>query len=222
MSDQTESIPGEPASALDVEAHTSARRRAEQTRVSILECAKAAFNQRPYGEVSLKDIANEVGVSAPLIIKYYGTKENLYEAQLDFTEAADRLSKVDFADMGTHLARLAVTSADDSPNSLVRKLADAGGNRHIVDTLGKVFRQQVVAPVLERVATESLRESSRDAEMRAEAAMSMVIGLALMRRLVTQEYFHEADVDAFIEYYGGLVQCVLDGADIADTADTAS
>jgi AcrR family transcriptional regulator len=215
MSDQTESIPGEPVSALDAEAHTSARRRADQTRVSILECAKAAFNQRPYGEVSLKDIASEVGVSAPLIIKYYGTKENLYEAQLDFTEAAERLSKVDFSEMGKHLARLAVTSADDSPNSLVRKLADAGGNRHIVDTLGKVFRQQVVAPVLERVAAESLMESPTDAEMRAEAAMSMVIGLALMRRLVTQEYFHEADVDAFIEYYGGLVQCVLDGADAA-------
>ncbi|WP_145943206.1 TetR/AcrR family transcriptional regulator [Corynebacterium glyciniphilum] len=213
MSDQTESIPGEPAFPHDAEPQTSARRRAEETRVSILERARTAFNQRPYSEVSLKDIANDVGVSAPLIIKYYGTKENLYEAQLDFTEAAERLNNVAFAEMGTHLARLAVTSADDSPNSLVRKLADAGGNRHIVDALGKVFRRQVVAPVLERVAAESLDQSSTDAEMRAEAAMSMVIGLALMRRLVTQEYFHDADVDAFVEYYGGLIQCVLDGAD---------
>lgn len=216
MSDQTESIPGEPMSPHEPEPQTSARRRAEETRVSILERARTAFNQRPYSEVSLKDIANDVGVSAPLIIKYYGTKENLYEAQLDFTEAAERLNNVAFAEMGTHLARLAVTSADDSPNSLVRKLADAGGNRHIVDALGKVFRRQVVAPVLERVAAESLDhldQSSTDAEMRAEAAMSMVIGLALMRRLVTQEYFHDADVDAFVEYYGGLIQCVLDGAD---------
>lgn len=213
MSDQTESIPGEPAFPHAPEPQTSARRRAEETRVSILERARTAFNQRPYSEVSLKDIANDVGVSAPLIIKYYGTKENLYEAQLDFTEAAERLNNVAFAEMGTHLARLAVTSADDSPNSLVRKLADAGGNRHIVDALGKVFRRQVVAPVLERVAAESLDQSSTDAEMRAEAAMSMVIGLALMRRLVTQEYFHDADVDAFVEYYGGLIQCVLDGAD---------
>lgn len=213
MSDQTESIPGEPAFPHDPEPQTSARRRAEETRVSILERARTAFNQRPYSEVSLKDIANDVGVSAPLIIKYYGTKESLYEAQLDFTEAAERLNNVAFAEMGTHLARLAVTSADDSPNSLVRKLADAGGNRHIVDALGKVFRRQVVAPVLERVAAESLDQSSTDAEMRAEAAMSMVIGLALMRRLVTQEYFHDADVDAFVEYYGGLIQYVLDGAD---------
>ncbi|MEJ6548616.1 MULTISPECIES: TetR/AcrR family transcriptional regulator [unclassified Corynebacterium] len=213
MSDQTESIPDEATSPRDNERQSSARRRAEQTRVSILERARVAFNQRPYSEVSLKDIAEDVGVSAPLIIKYYGTKENLYEAQLDFTEAAQRLDNVAFAEMGTHLARLAVTSADDSPNSLVRKLADAGGNRHIVDALGKVFRQQVVAPVLERVAAESLGHSPTDAEMRAEAAMSMVIGLALMRRLVTQEYFHEADVDAFVEYYGGLIQCVLDGED---------
>lgn len=211
MSDQTESVPEEPATEPVTEQQSSARRRAEETRVYILECAKNAFNKRPYSEVSLKDIATEVGVSAPLIIKYYGTKENLYEAQLDFTEAAARLENVPFTQMGTHLARLAVTSADDSPNSLVRKLADAGGNRHIVDTLGRVFRQQVVAPVLERVAAETGSDSGADPEMRAEAAMSMVIGLALMRRLVTQEYFHDADVEAFVTYYGDLIQCVLDG-----------
>lgn len=208
MSDETESVPGVPETA---DHQSTARRRAEETRVHILDCARVAFNQRPYSEVSLKDIATEVGVSAPLIIKYYGSKENLYESQLDFTDAADYLSQVPFPELGSHLARLAVTSADDNPNSLVRKLADAGGNRHIVESLGRVYRQQVVTPVFDRVAVETGDKNCADSEMRAEAAMSMVIGLALMRRLVTRDYFKEADVDGFITYYGDLIQCVLDG-----------
>lgn len=208
MSDQTESIPSVPE---PVEPQTSARRRAEETRVHILECARAAFNERPYSEVSLKDIAMEVGVSAPLIIKYYGSKENLYESQLDFSEAAEYLSQVPFPEMGDQLVRLVVTSADENPNSLIRKLADAGGNRHIVETLGRVYRMQVVTPILKRVAAESGDKSCADSEMRAEAAISMVLGLAVMRRLVTRDYFQAADVANFITYYGQLVQSVLDG-----------
>lgn len=219
MTDLTESIPGDSETTEAADRQSRARRRAEETRVDILEYARTAFNNRPYSEVSLKDIAEEVGVSPPLIIKYYGSKENLYEAQLDFSGAQEHLERVAFSEMGMHLARLAVTSADDSPNSLVRKLADAGGNRHIVDALGRVFRMQVVAPILERVTAicGETEESVREAERRGEAAMSMVLGLALMRRLVTQEYFTDADVEEFINYYGRLIQDVLDGVGSAST-----
>ncbi|MGO1948563.1 MAG: TetR family transcriptional regulator [Mycobacteriaceae bacterium] len=212
MTDVTDSAPNEAASDDQV-----SRRRADETRSRILTCARTAFNQRPYSEVSLKDIAVDVGVSAPLIIKYFGSKEHLYEAQLDFSPAAARIAEVEYSSLGAYMARIVVESPDDSPNSLIRKLADAGGNRHIVDTLGKVFREQMVAPVMKRVVDEAGDASAAatsHAEMRAEAAISMASGVALMRRLVTQEYFRCTDLEAFIAYYGGLIQNVLDGEGI--------
>lgn len=216
MTDPTDSAP--IASDSSADNVSGARRRSDETRGSILDCAREAFNNRPYSEVSLKDIAADVGVSAPLIIKYFGTKEALYEAQLDFTKVADRIANADFDSLGTYLVRVVVESPKDSPTSLVRKLADAGGNRHIVDALGEVFRGQVVSPVLQRVTehTDGLETAGKDtgvsnAEMRAESAISMLLGVALMRRLITQDYFVQADIEAFIDYYGSLVQKVLDG-----------
>ncbi len=215
MTDQTDSAPNSSSAEVN---SSGGRRRSEETRGCILDHARVAFNQRPYSEVSLKEIAAEAGVSAPLIIKYFGTKENLYEAQLDFSAVAERIAGMDFDCLGTALLRVVIEAPEDSPNSLIRKLADAGGNRRIVSTLGQVFRSQVVSPVLQRVYAEADEltraghgDDVSDAEMRAEAAISMLIGVAMMRRLITQDYFKQADVDAFVSYYGGLVQKVLDG-----------
>ncbi|WP_261797008.1 TetR family transcriptional regulator [Corynebacterium provencense] len=195
----------------------SPRRRSEDTRREILIAARRVFSERPYSEVSLKEIAAEVGVSAPLIIKYFRTKENLFESQLDFSAAAARIEEVPFSDLGVYLTRLAVTSAPDSPNSIVHRLADSGGNRHIVDAIGRAYREQVVDWLVKKIAEESPEngndstEDSMDAETRAEAAMSMLAGLSLMRRLVTEDFFVSERVETFISYYGSLIQGALDG-----------
>lgn len=193
------------------------RRRSADTRREILLAARRVFSERPYGEVSLKEIAAEVGVSAPLIIKYFGTKENLFESQLDFSATAARLEEVPYAKLGAHLTRLAVTSPADSPNSIVHRLADSGGNRHIVDAIGRAYREQVVVWLVKKIEEESpspdadTADSGMDAETRAEAAMSMIAGLSLMRRLVTEDFFESDRVDAFVAYYGSLIQGALDG-----------
>ncbi len=193
------------------------RRRSMDTRREILLAARRVFSERPYGEVSLKEIAAEVGVSAPLIIKYFGSKENLFESQLDFSATAERLNEVPFVELGEHLARVAVTSQPDSPNSIVHRLADSGGNRHIVDAIGRAYREQVVVWLVRKIEEEAPgpdaagASSGMDAETRAEAAMSMLAGLSLMRRLVTEDFFMSDRVDTFVTYYGSLIQGALDG-----------
>lgn len=64
------------------------RRTSEQTRAQIIASAGKAFATRPYREITLKDIAEDAGVSAPLIIKYFGSKEQLYDELVDFRAAA--------------------------------------------------------------------------------------------------------------------------------------
>ncbi|AGP30642.1 TetR family transcriptional regulator [Corynebacterium terpenotabidum Y-11] len=193
------------------------RRRSVDTRREILLAARRVFSERPYTEVSLKQIAAEVGVSAPLIIKYFGTKENLFESQLDFSAIAEKFTNVPFAEFGEYLTRAAATSPAESPNSIVHRLADSGGNRHIVEALGRVYREQVVDWLVTRIQenapgfVDGGGRTRDDAEMRAEAAMSMLAGLSLMRRLVTEDFFATDRVDTFIAYYGSLVQGVLDG-----------
>ena len=205
MTDQTSRAGGpRQTSVVGTQNKLPPRRRSVDTRREILLSARKVFSERPYAEVSLKEIAADVGVSAPLIIKYFGTKENLFESQLDFSATADRLNEVPFGELGQHLTRIAVTSPADSPNSIVHRLADSGGNRHIVDAIGRVYREQVVDWLVKKIQEES---PSPD----AESAMSMLAGLSLMRRVVTEDYFQSDRVDAFVDYYGSVIQGALNG-----------
>lgn len=58
---------------------TPARRMdAAQRREQILVCATRLFEQQPYNDVQLADIADQAGIGRPLIHHYFGTKRELY------------------------------------------------------------------------------------------------------------------------------------------------
>ncbi|GGS27372.1 TetR/AcrR family transcriptional regulator [Streptomyces griseoviridis] len=62
----------------------------EERRVQLLDAALALFAHRPPDEVSLDDVAEQAGVSRPLVYRYFpGGKQQLYEAAL--RSAADEL-----------------------------------------------------------------------------------------------------------------------------------
>ncbi len=74
------------------QAPTPAYRRlsVEERRVQLLDAALALFAHRPPEEVSLDDVAEQAGVSRPLVYRYFpGGKQQLYEAAL--RSAADEL-----------------------------------------------------------------------------------------------------------------------------------
>ena len=199
---------------LDDPASSGGRRSAGTTRRAILTCARAAFEGRPYNEVSLKEIAADAGVSAPLIIKYFGSKEQLYEEQLDFSSAAAELADVPVPELGHAIIRAAITSAPDSSSSLVHLLAVAGGNAGIVEALGRTYREQVVDLIARKIRDEAPNlddPAQLDAQGRAECAVAMAVGASLMRRLVTRDYFDSEEAARFLTYYGDMVQAALEG-----------
>jgi AcrR family transcriptional regulator len=53
--------------------------RADRER-QVLAVAHRQFASRGYGEVTMEEIAHEVGVTKPLLYAYFGNKERLYEA----------------------------------------------------------------------------------------------------------------------------------------------
>jgi AcrR family transcriptional regulator len=50
----------------------------DQRRAAILEIAREEFGQRPYAAVSMAGLATAAGVSAPLVVFYFGSKQKLY------------------------------------------------------------------------------------------------------------------------------------------------
>lgn len=64
----------------------------ESRRVAFLTAAAEVIAARGYGNTRLVDIANHLGISAPLIVHYFGTREHLLTEALRFTE--DRFYEV--------------------------------------------------------------------------------------------------------------------------------
>ncbi|MGW7158865.1 TetR family transcriptional regulator [Paenibacillus taichungensis] len=59
----------------------------ERRNLQILEAAKRVFTEKGYGAATLKDIIHETGMSRGWIYLYYQTKEDIFEALLDYQDA---------------------------------------------------------------------------------------------------------------------------------------
>lgn len=72
----------------------------ETRRIEFLEAAAAVIADRGYGNTRLADVARHLGVSAPLIVHYFGTRDHLLTEALRYTEdrfyelVAERLAPI--------------------------------------------------------------------------------------------------------------------------------
>src|SRR3954469_12565840 len=70
-------------------------RNAQETRADILAAARTRFGTDGYERTTLRAIAADVGVDAALVIRYFGSKQDLFAAAAEFTLDLPDLSGVD-------------------------------------------------------------------------------------------------------------------------------
>lgn len=68
------------------------------TKGRILEAAKVRFSQQPYEEVGVREIAGDAGADPALVIRYFGSKEQLFHEI-----AASAFEATDLVDRGVDL-----------------------------------------------------------------------------------------------------------------------
>jgi AcrR family transcriptional regulator len=125
---------------------TKRPRNAIQTRADILAAARRRFGAEGYDRTTLRAIAADVGVDAALIIRYFGSKQDLFAEAADFTIELPDLFGVDpdaVADM--LLPRFFAIWEED--HTFVALLRAAMTSKTAADTMREVFAKQV-APKL--------------------------------------------------------------------------
>src|ERR1700741_3170244 len=60
-------------------------RNATQTRADILAAARQRFGSDGYERTTLRAVAADVGIDPALVIRYFGTKQDLFAAAAEFT-----------------------------------------------------------------------------------------------------------------------------------------
>lgn len=147
-------------------------RNADSTRSDILAAARQRFGSDGYERTTLRAVAADVGVDAALVIRYFGSKQELFAAAADFTLNFPDLTEIDADDIPDVLLQRFFAIWEQDP-TFVALLRAAMTSPEAADTMRRVFATQV-APALVTIAPDHPAE-------RAGLMGAFVIGLATTR-----------------------------------------
>lgn len=101
------------------------KRDAARTKRRIFDVAKIAFASRGYAQTGIRDIAGRAGVNPALVLRYFKSKEALFEAVLVETLDTELLTAEGRRDFGRHVVRVLNKPRDENVAAmLVLAIAD--------------------------------------------------------------------------------------------------
>ncbi|MFE0454281.1 TetR family transcriptional regulator [Streptomyces sp. NPDC058914] len=195
---------GDGATAKDATARDPgpARRDAEATKAAILRAARHLLARHAHGDITLKAVAERAGVSAPLVVKYFGNKDALFARVMSFAKDADALLDAPLEELGRHMVRHVLVSQRERGADPVLRIAFAP----LHGEHGAVLRANFRAQVTERLAA---RLTGPDAGLRAELAVATLLGLGVMIGVARGPELRAATVEEIADRYGPTVQAHL-------------
>lgn len=182
---------------------TSARvRNAAQTRADILGAARARFGSDGYDRTTIRAVAADVGIDPALVIRYFGSKQDLFAAAAEFTLNLPNLSAMNPGDVADALLTsfFAVWEEDSTFVALLRA---AMTSPTAAETMRKVFASQV-APTLTAITPDHPAE-------RAALMGAFVIGLATTRYVLANPAIAELSHDELIQWARPVIRHLLVG-----------
>ncbi|MCM6777858.1 TetR family transcriptional regulator [Nocardia sp. CDC159] len=151
-------------------------RRSDVTRATILAAARRRFAEEGFRKATIRAIAADAGIDPSMVMRYYGSKEGLFEAALDVDLALPDLGAVPPQALGEALVRRFLEVWEVSPGSetMLTLLRSALTEDVLGGRAQQIFAGQVM-PVVMRVGDPS------DAPRRAGLLATQMLGLALCR-----------------------------------------
>jgi AcrR family transcriptional regulator len=185
---------------------TGPRRDAELTRQMVLRAARIRFAQSGYGDVTIRGVADDVGVSAPLVLKYFGSKKQLFCAAADLAENFAEFLDAPDSELGRHMVEvtLDLQKRAHSTNPFLASLFMAGRPdipAAVVDGIHESFTNHVAA-----------RLDGEDVVIRAELITAQILGLSAMVRIFGSPGLCSAPEDMVVEVAGRGIQQLVNGS----------
>jgi AcrR family transcriptional regulator len=181
------------------------------TREAILDAARAAFAERGFDAAPIRAIAATAGVDPALVHHYFGTKDQLFRAAMNFpVDPAELLPAVLAGDqdgVGERLVRTFVGIWDSPAGS-----AGVALLRSVVSSewTARLLREFVTTQVLRRVL-DQLDVEEAQLPLRGSLVATQLIGLAMIRHVVRLEPVASADPETLVAAIGPTVQRYLTG-----------
>ncbi|MEV4068718.1 TetR family transcriptional regulator [Nonomuraea fuscirosea] len=163
------------------------RRDAAATRQAILDAAVAAFTRHGYDGVGVRDIAGNAGVTAMLINRYFGSKEQLFAEAVDVAFAPRTVITGTGRELAASTARTLVSRTAPDAEELGPFLLML---RSAANPRAAEIMREAIGRHAGRHLTEEL--SGAGAEVRAELMLAVQAGVWLMRHVIGTPALAEA------------------------------
>ncbi|MDZ7886502.1 MAG: TetR family transcriptional regulator [Mycobacterium sp.] len=176
-------------------------RNAAATRAAILQSAIEHFSAAGYDGAGVRQIAKDAGVTAMLVNRYFGSKEQLFAEAVE-AAFAPPVFVVEESDTVARDAAAALVSrtgpAGDPPKSFLIMLLSVSDPAAV-----RIVREAIERHVGQRLARQIDRP---DRELRTELVLSVISGVLLMRSVVGTRALRAGDP----EDIAGILEAVFD------------
>jgi AcrR family transcriptional regulator len=180
-------------------------RNAEATKADILSAARTVFANSGYDSVGVRDIASAAGVNAALIIRYFGSKEELFEKAVTDAFNLNELLNVKRDEVGKLLAYYILQKREREGSlepllALLRSSSSEQGSK----LMRELLDEQFIRPMAKWLG-------GKQAELRASLIASTLLGLALTRDVLKSERLEGSEIEAIIKLVAPVLQKYIDG-----------
>ncbi|MGW1890592.1 TetR/AcrR family transcriptional regulator [Streptomyces sp. NPDC002004] len=159
--------------------NTAPARRSDRTRAAILEAARRRFAAHGFERTTIRAVAADADIDPSMVMRYYGSKAQLFDAALDVDLHMPDLTGVPAGDLARVLVRHFLHRWEDDPtdDALLLLLRSAVTNERAAARTHEIFAAQI-APALTAVLGPERTAA------RAGLVSAQLLGLALTRYLL--------------------------------------
>jgi AcrR family transcriptional regulator len=173
----------------------------EQTRARILAAAQNAFSRHGYG-ASIRSIASDAGITAALVVRYFGSKERLFAAAVE--EAFDpgqALSGIRREQFSEEMSRLLFPAQGNiDPMAMMMRAALDPAAKPLAAQLA---RDHMIGPLAELIG-------GYEAKRKAAAILALVTGVWFYRFALLIDPFAEITDRTVVQQVTYLIQTIID------------
>jgi len=178
-----------------------------RTRERILGAARTQFGREGYDKATLREIAAGAGVDPALIPHYFGSKEGVFLAAVEFPVDPSlfipRLLEPGVERLGERLVTFFLETWDSPAGSsllaLIRSVVSS-------DLAAELLREFVTREVLGRLAVAIQLDQP---QLRASLVATQLVGLAMLRYVIKVEALKSASREELAGWIGPSIQRYL-------------
>ncbi len=171
------------------------------TKEAIRQAAARLFRVGGYAATSVRDIASEAGVDPALVIRHFGSKEQLFLETMQLGADAQPLLDGPIETLGETFIEYVVSAGNEVRGTFLA-LIRASDSDGVAPRLREIHDVSFVEPLRSRL-------TGPDAELRSRLAAALVGGLLYSLWVVGDEALLASDHQELVRRYGALLQALV-------------